>query len=252
MAAKLSPVVLAAGFAAIGVLFLARRVLVRIPGVRRPINYLAHGQEARTDRLGWMLLSLPFITYAVFVLLYPYVWSAPINRTQILFDFRTREMRSQAKIWPNLKIDGRLDALSTLAHAFQDDYPSSGKFFDWLSHHTPFPAGVPSIDIALMLIGLMLAIVTVVRTGFATRLSFAFILLGGQAAAIAFGLRVDFNRYYLPVLIFGAFCIGYLIGEVIRYLNEAALARLEQPAPREEIAALSGLSIAPHSSDSTS
>lgn len=252
MAAKLSPLALAVGFAAIGLLFLARRLLVRIPGLRRPISYLAHGQEARTDRLGWMLLSLPFITYAVFVLLYPFVWSAPIKRTQILFDFRTREMKSQARIWPNLKIDGRIDALSTLAHAFQDEYPSSGKFFDWLSHHTPFPAGVPSIDIALMLIGLMLAIVTVIRTGFATRLAFAFFLLGGQAAAIAFGLRVDFNRYYLPVLIFGAFCIGYLIGEVIRLLSEAALAREQQPAHREEVATLPGLSITPRSSDSRS
>ena len=150
MSAKLSPIALTIGFAAIGLLFLLRRFLVRIPGVRRPINYLAHGQEARTDRLGWMFISLPFIAFAVFVLSYPYVWSKPIGRTQILFDFRTREMKSQARIWPNLKIKDRGDALGTLWHTFQDIYPSSEKLFVWLSDHTPFPAGVPSIDIFLV------------------------------------------------------------------------------------------------------
>jgi len=251
MSAKLSPIALAIGFAAIGVLFLLRRFLVRIPGVRRPINYLAHDQEARTDRLGWMFISLPFIAFAVFVLSYPYVWSEPIGRTQLLFDFRTREMKSQARIWPDLKIKDRGDALGTLWHTFQNNYPSSEKLFIWLSDNTPFPAGVPSIDIFLMVLGLVLAIVTVIRTGFATRLAAAFILLGGQATAIIVGLRVDFNRYYLPILLFGAFCIGYLFGEVFRVIGERYLAKQSRKqASHRNASAVAGMSITPETSDS--
>ena len=251
MSAKLSPIALAIGFAVIGLLFLLRGLLVRIPGVRRPINYLAHGQEARTDRLGWMFLSLPFIAFAVFVLSYPYVWSKPIGRTQILFDFRTQEMKSQARIWPNLKISDRWDALGTLWHTFQDIYPSSEKLFVWLSDNTPFPSGVPSIDIFLVGIGLVLAFVTVIRTGFATRLAAAFILLGGQATAIIVGLRVDFNRYYLPILLFGAFCIGYLVGEVIRVSGERYLVRQSRKhASSRSAPAVSAISISPETSDS--
>ena len=251
MSAKLSPIVLAIGFAAIGLLFLLRSLLVRIPGVRRPINYLAHGQEARTDRLGWMFLSLPFIAFAVFVLSYPYVWSKPVGRTQILFDFRTQEMKSQARIWPNLKISDRMDALGTLWHTFQDIYPSSEKLFVWLSDNTPFPAGVPSIDIFMVGMGLVLAIVTVIRTGFATRLAAAFILLGGQATAIIVGLRVDFNRYYLPILLFGAFCIGYLVGEAIRVVGERYIVKQSRKhASSQSAPAATGLLVTPETSDS--
>jgi hypothetical protein len=251
MSAKLSPIALAIGFAAIGLLFLLRRFLVRIPGVRRPVNYLAHGQEVRTDRLGWMFISLPVVAFAVFVLSYPYVWSKPIGRTQILFDFRTREMKSQARIWPNLKIKDRIDALGTLKHTFQDIYPSSEKLFVWLSDNTPFPAGVPSIDIVLVIMGLVLAFVAVIRTGFATRLAAAFFLLGGQATAIIVGLRVDFNRYYLPILLFGAFCIGYLIGEAFRVIGERYLAKQSRKhASSRSTSAITGLSIAPETLDS--
>jgi hypothetical protein len=54
-------------------------------------------------------------------------------------------------------------------------------------------------------------------------------LLGGQAAAIVAGLRVDFNRYYLPIVLFVALCIGFFAGEVTRavarWLTERQAAR---------------------------
>jgi hypothetical protein len=216
MAAKLSPIALALGLAVIGAVFIIRPLLRRIPRVGQLIDYLAHGAEHRIDRLGWMLLSLPAIASATFVLLYPYVWSAPFSRTRILFDFRAQEMASQSRIWPDRAVIGRLDALQTLWHVFQQDYPTTGRFFDWLAGFGIFPQNVPSIDIILAGIGLVLAIVAVIRNGVVTPLSFAFILLGGQAAAIAAGLRVDFNRYYLPIVLFVGLCIGYLAGEIAR------------------------------------
>jgi hypothetical protein len=110
---------------------------------------------------------------------------------------------------------------------------------------------VPSIDIFLVGLGLVLAIITVVRTGFATRLAAAFILLGGQATAIIIGLRVDFNRYYLPILLFGAFCIGYLIGEAFRVIGERYLAKQSRKhASSQSAPTTTGLSITPETSDS--
>jgi 4-amino-4-deoxy-L-arabinose transferase-like glycosyltransferase len=219
MAAKLSPIALAVGFGGIGFLFLIRRpVLMKIPGINRLVTYLARGREEVIDRLAWMFLSLPIITVGVFVALYPYVWSAPYSRTRILFDFRTQEMRSQSRIWPNLKINGPIDALDRLWHVFQQDYPSTGKIFAKLAENTPFPSGVPSFDIVIVGLGLLLAVITVIRTGVATPMAFAFYLLGGQTAAIIVGLKVDFNRYYLPILIFGAVCFGYLTGEVAKFI----------------------------------
>jgi hypothetical protein len=220
MAAKLSPIALAAGFAGIGVAFLLRKPLMRIPGISRLVSYLAHGREASIDRLGWMLVSLPFIAFSTFVALYPYVWSAPISRTRGLFDFRSQEMKSQGRIWPDRKIDGPLDALDRLWHTFQEDYPTTGKIFAKLAQHTPFPEGVPSLDIGIVACGLVLAIVVVIRKGIATPMAFAFFLLGGQAAAIVVGLKVDFNRYYLPILIFLAICFGYAGGEAFTVVSE--------------------------------
>lgn len=218
MAAKLSPIALAIGFAGMGGLFLIRPLLMKIPGVNRVVGYLAKGREAAIDRLSWMFLSLPIITLATFVTLYPYVWSAPYSRTKVLFDFRSYEMKNQARIWPNLKIDGVRDALDRLRVVFTDIYPSTGKVFAILSDHTPFPSGMPSLDIVMVGLGLLLAIIAVIRTGIATPMAFTFYLLGGQTAAIIVGLRVDFNRYYLPILIFGAICFGYFTGEVIKFL----------------------------------
>ncbi len=238
MAAKLSPIALAVGLAALGAAFIIRPWLRKIPGVGRLVDYLAHGGEQRTDRLGWMLMSLPAIAAATFVLLYPYVWSAPYSRTRILFDFRAQEMASQSRIWPDRAVIGRLDALRTLWHAFQDGYPTTGRFFEWLAGFGVFPHNVPSIDIVLAGIGLVLAIIAVLRTGVATPLAFAFILLGGQATAIAAGLRVDFNRYYLPIVLFLALCIGYLAGELAqllqRWLTERNLARHSAKRPATE------------------
>jgi hypothetical protein len=218
MGAKLSPIILAAGLAGIGFAFLLRPFLRRIPYLGRFVDHLAAGAEARADRLAWMLMSLPAITIATFVALYPFVWSAPYERTRILYDFRAQEMASQSRIWPNLAVTGRLDAFKTLWRVFQEQYPTTGRFFDWMHGWSGIPAP-PNIDIALAGLGLAWAITNVLRHGVVTPLTFSFVLLGGQAMAIVAGLRVDFNRYYLPIVLFVALCIGYLGGELVRWLE---------------------------------
>jgi hypothetical protein len=166
-----------------------------------------------------MLMSLPAVTLATFVALYPFVWSAPYERTRILYDFRAQEMASQSRIWPNLAVTGRFDAFRTLWRVFQEQYPTTGRLFDWVNGWSGIPAP-PNLDIVLAGIGLAWAIVNVLRQGVVTPLTFTFVLIGGQALAIVAGLRVDFNRYYLPIVLFVALCIGYLAGETARWIGE--------------------------------
>ncbi|MCC6703840.1 MAG: phospholipid carrier-dependent glycosyltransferase [Thermomicrobiales bacterium] len=232
--AKLSPIVLALGLGAIGVAFLLRPWLRKVPGLDRFIDHLAAGAEDRANRLAWMLMSLPAITVATFVLIYPYVWSAPYERTRILYDFRASEMASQSRIWPNLAVIGRIDAFHTLWDVFQRDYPTTGRFFDWVAGWSGLPA-LPNIDVVLAGFGLAWAVVNVLRRGVVTPLAFVFIIFGGQALAIVAGLRVDFNRYYLPIVLFVGLCIGYLAGEMYRWL----VARVNSPAVVSESSGVS-------------
>jgi hypothetical protein len=242
--AKLSPIVLAAGLGGIGFAFLLRPLLRKIPYLGRLVDHLAAGAEARTDRLAWMLMALPAITVATFVALYPYVWSAPYERSRILFDFRAQEMASQSRIWPNLAVIGRVDAFKTLWRVFQENYPTTGRFFDWVSGWSGLPT-LPNIDIVLAGFGLAWAVVNVLRRGVATPLAFAFILFGGQALAIVAGLRVDFNRYYLPIVLFVGLCIGYLGGETARWVQEAYERRKTASLRASDHAGFSGLQVAP-------
>jgi hypothetical protein len=52
------------------------------------------------------------------------------------------------------------------------------------------------------------------RHGLLSRQFLALAILGGQAALIIAGMRVDFNRYYLPILLFLAVCVGILAGQL--------------------------------------
>ena len=59
---------------------------------------------AASARLGLMLVAVPAIAVATFVASYPYLWPDPVGRTEKLFEFRVREMRSQATRYSGLAV----------------------------------------------------------------------------------------------------------------------------------------------------
>jgi hypothetical protein len=68
------------------------------------------------------------------------------------------------------------------------------------------------------LAGLALFAVIALRHGFRTPHLLAFLTLMGQTGIIVLGLRVDFDRYYLPMVLTAAISLGVGAGEAASWL----------------------------------
>ncbi|MGH2559229.1 MAG: ArnT family glycosyltransferase [Thermomicrobiales bacterium] len=210
--AKLSPLFLAFALAGIGVVLLSDPWLRRIPRLGRLWAWLCPADRPRQIRLGWMLLALPVITVTFFVLSYPYLWPDPVGRTMNLIDFRQQEMESQARIWDDRAVDTRIEALDRTWTAFADRYTTSGRIVEKAGGFLGQDWGRRGYDPPFELAGLLAFAAIALSRGVLSRHFMALALIGGQAAAIVVGMRVDFNRYYLPILLFFAVCVGVLAG----------------------------------------
>ncbi|MFL5758352.1 MAG: phospholipid carrier-dependent glycosyltransferase [Thermomicrobiales bacterium] len=212
--AKLSPLLLAVGLGGIGLLLLFNRWIRQLPYLGKAWALVARGDDAVIHRLAWMLLALPAITYTTFVLSYPYLWPDPVARTKYLFDFRQYEMANQARLWNDRAVDSRIDAMRRVWAAFENHYTSSGRVVNLTGRIIGAGWGQVGIDGIFELAGIILFIGLALRHGIISRHFMALAVLGGQTALIIAGMRVDFNRYYLPILLFLAVSVGILAGEV--------------------------------------
>ncbi|MGH2532524.1 MAG: ArnT family glycosyltransferase [Thermomicrobiales bacterium] len=238
--AKLSPLFLAAGLAVIGAVLLLDPWLRRVPLLGRLAAWRGPANRPRQLRLGWMLLALPVITSAFFVLSYPYLWPDPVGRTMNLIEFRQQEMESQARIWGDRAVDTRFEALERTWAGFADRYTTSGRVVEKVGEIFGQDWARRGYDPPLELAGLLVFAAIALNRGMLSRHFMALALIGGQAAAIVVGMRVDFNRYYLPILLFFAVCIGVLAGAAWDHLPRffaAVAARRRAPVRRRETSA---------------
>jgi hypothetical protein len=224
---KLSPIVVAIILAGLGGVILLDGLLRRVPLLGRLWSWWSRVDRGSNRRLGWMLISLPGIALAVFVLSYPYLWPDPIGRGQYLIDFRRNEMDNQARIWPQSSVDSRVEALRRTWRNLEYQYDTSGRLFGqiggWLGRDwTGWGADLP-----LALAGLVVFAWLALRHGFPSRWTLALAVLGMQSAAILGGLRVDFNRYYLPFVLASAIGVGILAGQL--WATASTLARRRAP-----------------------
>ena len=238
--AKLSPLFLAVGLAGIGLALLLDPLIRRIPYLGSIWALLARGEPQRIHRVGWMLLAQPAVAFATFVISYPYLWPDPIGRSKILFDFRQQEMASQARIWGDRAIASRSEALDRIWIAFEDNYTSTGRIVDWLGRHVGTDWGKVGFDGFLEAAGIVLFIGLALRHGILSRHFMALAVLGGQAALIIVGMRVDFNRYYLPILLFLAVCVGILAGQLWSLVPYLLPSRVRSRAPGGQSTVVSG------------
>lgn len=203
-ATKLSPFLVALPLAALGML-----LLVRARGRRARAG---ERERARADaRLGWRLLPLPLIAAATFIAVFPYLWSDPVGRTRELVTFRTQEMANQGDIWENLAVDSRTEALRRVGITLGDRFSTTG----WIASRLARVIGLswhPSgIDLPLALVGLeLLAFLAIVR-GLRASPTVLAVVLGSQAGAIVLGMRADFARYHLPLVLAAAVGVGFTI-----------------------------------------
>lgn len=212
-AAKLSPLLMSLPLAAYGGLWLLMRP--RSSG---------GGLAWRGARFGWLLALQPLIAFITFVAVNPYLWPHPLQRSFDQFNFRRSEMDGQSSAWPIAGVDGPLTALARTGRRFHEDYSSSIRIQDWFQNLISAAFQPLSIDAVLMAAGAVVLIAIVVRTGLWSPHALVALLMAGQSAVVVVGMGVDFYRYFLPLLVVGAICLGVGVGAGID-----AVRRLRRP-----------------------
>lgn len=197
-ATKLSPLLIALPLAGLGAVLLIR-------------SWRSRQDTAGSDsRLGWRLLAMPVIAMSVFVAVYPYLWPDPIRRSIGLFTFRVEEMARQGDNWAGVAVASRAEALWRIGDRLAQDYSGPGQVAGWLT----------GADLALGIAGLVLLAGMALTVQADRRYPVTLAILGSQAGLIVLGLRSDYARYSLPIVLVLAFGVSIAAGS-----GGAALAR---------------------------
>lgn len=191
---KLTPLLLAAPLAVFGL-----------------IRWWVH-RDAASRRYAFMMLAQPVIALGTFVLSYPYLWPNPIARTWSLFAFRATEMEDQSAAWPEAAVENPLDSLSRFGQMLTVEHSTSQRalthIYGWLGIDR-MPVGIDYIPAAA---GIVLLIWLVARKGFWTPAAMVALLMGAEAGTLVIGMKTDFYRYHLPIVVIMAGCIGISTG----------------------------------------
>lgn len=218
-AAKLSPLLLSLPMSCAGLLWL----VIQVWRSGRPA--IAWNRA----RFGWILTIQPFIAFATFVVVNPFLWPSPFRRSWDLFDFRRSEMEGQSNAWPIAGVDGSLTALARTGRRFNRDYSTSLSVQEWIEDVVTVSFRHVSLDAMLMAAGVVVLIGIVARRGLWSPHALAAFLMASQCGVVIVGMGVDFYRYFLPLLIVASVCVGVGIGSgfdaiqrgYIRKLNRA-------------------------------
>jgi 4-amino-4-deoxy-L-arabinose transferase-like glycosyltransferase len=189
-ATKLSPLAVAAGLSAAGVLIFA------ITMIRRRIA----PQEATYAAKGVVIGTAALL---VFVASYPYLWPNPIAHTRHLFAFRVEEMAAQSSDWPVMAVPNRVEALRRVNLNFTERYNLSASVISRLGGPTSAPL-VRQLEFLIPVLGIVLMAGRAVRDGPYSPRALVLAVLGGQVLVTILGMRSEFDRYHVPMVILGA------------------------------------------------
>jgi 4-amino-4-deoxy-L-arabinose transferase-like glycosyltransferase len=229
--AKLSPMGISVALAALGMLLIAHRAFQRCGG------------GLPLARMGWMLISTPFAAAITLVASYPYLWRNPIENTMNLLDYRTFGMELQSSLWSGIAVSGPVEALQRIGHRLGDEMTFLGRIGD------SFPVGT---ELAIAVGGLVVLAWSVARTGIWSGTGLIAAVLTSQVAITVIGLKADWARYHLPVLLLVAVCIGLAAGATWTGLRTAGR-RSDSPASHPDVfyAMLPDLPKAPDASNNS-
>ena len=200
-ATKLSPMLLAFPLAIYGI---ALVLLARFGYVHR----------RKAARLGPLLVIQPVIAIGTFIISYPYLWPAPIERTWNLFELRSEEMANQSAAWPNVAIDHPGIALLRIYERLTWQFSTTGNLSEGALGWLGVTTDVWGIEIPLALVGIGVLTWLTIRRGLTSSTALAAFLLAGQVGAIVVGMQVDFYRYHLPI-VFAVVILGGLAIQLI-------------------------------------
>lgn len=197
--AKLAPLLLSLPLAGLGAFLLARSLLAR---------FTERSDKDRT--LGFRLLPIPIMSFIFFIASYPYLWVDPIRRSYKMFSFRVDEMQSQGTIWPGLAVDSPLDALARIGIRLGETSTMSGRLAAAFLHLMGIDGyAIPSgLDFLPAIAGIVILGALVIKHGLRSKYAVISLLMISEAGAIAVGMKADFNRYHLPIVLIMSICIG--------------------------------------------
>jgi hypothetical protein len=190
-ATKLSPLAVAAGLSAAGVLTFAVAVKRR----RR----FASNEAAYAVRS----IVIAVAALLTFIASYPYLWSNPVAHTRHLFAFRVEEMAAQSSDWPVMAVPNRVEALRRVNLNFTERYSLSASLIALLGR-PGMASMVRQVEFLIPLLGLVLMAGMAVRDGPSSPRTLVLAILGGQVLVTILGMRSEFDRYHVPMALLGA------------------------------------------------
>jgi hypothetical protein len=206
-AAKLSPLLLSLPAAGLGFYFLI---------VHWVLNRSRSGAEP--DRRAFKLLLQPAIAFVTFVVVYPYLWVAPLKHTYNLFKFRVDEMEAQGLVNDRNRVENSWIALERIGNRIGEQWQTGAGPVSALNERFDLTLNPFGLDLMLSMMGLVLFAVLVLRHGIRSSHAFVLLLLLAESGAIVLGLRSDLYRYQLPLVLVEAICMSVLVGVIWRSL----------------------------------
>lgn len=194
--AKLSPMGISAALAGLGILLLIARPLRRSSGREDALP--------GTD-VALKLIATPLVAGFTLIASYPYLWRDPIDNTVNLLDYRTLGMELQSSLWEGIAVDGPIEALQRIGDRLGAEYTVAGRLLTMEGHSL-------SVEMAIAVAGLVLLIWLVMRRGIWSATGLLAAVLTSEVAITIFGLKADWARYHLPILLLMAVCIGTIAG----------------------------------------
>jgi hypothetical protein len=228
---KFTPMALSAPLAGVGVLLLLRGWWDRRQ-IRGPKPRGALGFPPLSD-LGWMLLSVPLTTLTTFVVIYPYLWPDPIDRTLKLIRFRQAEMDSQYRLYPKFRTDSPLEAFDRTVYALGEAWSSTAHVLQAMGNPT-LGDRLSRLDITFAALGLTCLAIVGVKKGLRSPELIIAATIAIQTATIILTMRVDFERDYLPILLGFVVSIGCCIGYAAHVAQRIVARRIpgrDEPYP---------------------
>jgi hypothetical protein len=217
-ATKLSPMLLAFPLAFYGIALLA---LAEMGWVSR----------AKARSLAPLLIVQPVIALATFVISYPYLWPAPVRRTWNLFQLRTQEMQEQSAAWPKVGISSPFEALDRIYQRLTWQFSTTGNLAEAVLRWIGIDTNVWGIELPLAILGGVVLALLVIRRGLTSGTALMAWLGAGQVAAIVIGMKVDFYRYHLPIVLAACILAGLGVQLAWQWLADRGAARIWNVLP---------------------
>jgi hypothetical protein len=224
-ATKLSPLAVVAPLAFLGALAIVRAWW---PRLRREETSRSDGYDRSERALGLGLLSAPLIATATLLGSYPYLWRDPIGHTKALIDYRDWGMDVQGAAWPQIAVDTRIEALRRVGIRLGVDFTSVERIGELLGRSW----SAPGLELAIAVAGLLLLLAIVIREGLWSARALGAAVLVSEAAVTIYGLRVDWARYHLPLLLLTVVGIGVLAGKIGASLRSLLSRPLRSSIPK--------------------